>query len=57
MWSQVGTALGNAKRDQLWNHPDQLPTAADIAEPAALIARLNAGGDDLDRELRNLLDG
>ncbi|MEN9753573.1 MAG: hypothetical protein RL670_1264 [Actinomycetota bacterium] len=57
MWSQVGTALGNAKRDQLWNHPDQLPTAADIADPAALIARLNAGGDDLDRELRNLLDG
>ncbi|MEY4981394.1 MAG: hypothetical protein RL174_732 [Actinomycetota bacterium] len=57
MWREIGTALGTAKRDSLWDHPDVLPTLDDIAEPNALIERLrNSSGDDaIDRELRDLL--
>ena len=56
MWAEVGLAVGNSKRDSLWNHPDQLPSAEDIANPQALVARLTGSGDDLDQELRKLLD-
>jgi len=56
MWQLVGQALGNARRDALWDHPDMLPSAADIADPASLIGRLQGGNDDdFDSALRNLL--
>ena len=57
MWREIGAALGHAKRDSLWDHPDVLPTLEDIANPSALIERLrNASTDDaIDRELRDLL--
>lgn len=57
MWRQVGQALGNIARDALWDHPDQLPTLDDIANPDKLVDRLkNASApDDIDRELRDLL--
>ncbi|MEN9752534.1 MAG: hypothetical protein RL670_225 [Actinomycetota bacterium] len=57
LWAAIGDSLGNDKRDALWSHPDQLPTAEDIANPAGLIARIKNGGDDLDQELRKLLEG
>lgn len=58
MWRAITDALGAEQRDHLWSHPDLLPTAQDIADPSELIARLQASGsaDDIDRELRNLLD-
>ena len=58
MWRQITAELGAAARDELWSHPDLMPTAADIADPSALIARLRsetANPDDLDKELRDLL--
>jgi len=56
MWLQVGMSLGASKRDSLWDHPDLLPTAADIANPTGLIERLQGGSDDFDSELRKLLE-
>ena len=55
MWVLLGSALGKAKRDALWDHPDMLPSAADFEDPAALIGRLQGGTDDFDSALRDLL--
>lgn len=58
MWQAVTDAVGTAARDALWSHPDLVPTADDIADPAALIARMTAGApepDDIDRALEDLL--
>lgn len=56
MWQVLTDHLGQAGRDSLWVHPDQLPTAEDIANPQDLLNRLRGGNDDLDQELRKLLD-
>lgn len=42
MWRAVTDAVGTAERDALWDYPDFMPTSADIDDPAALIARLQA---------------
>ena len=42
MWQAVTDAVGVAARDSLWDYPDLMPTAEDIDDPAALIARLEA---------------
>ena len=58
MWQAVTDAVGPAARDALWSHPDVVPTAADVDDPAALIARLTAGApepDDVDRAIEDLL--
>jgi putative hydrolase len=58
LWRVLGERLGSEKRDGLWAHPDLLPTAEDITNPAGLIERLTGGAtgeDDIDRELRKLL--
>ena len=59
LWRQIGAAVGNDRRDALWNHPDLLPTSADIDQPAAFVARLKSElgiGDAMDQALRDLLD-
>ena len=56
MWLEVGTKLGNGKRDSLWDHPDMLPTGSDIENPSDLIARLSSSDDGFDSALRALLD-
>ena len=59
LWRKLGEELGNTVRDSLWDHPDMLPTAADISDPSLLIARLSGdtdGDDQLDQALRDLLD-
>lgn len=58
MWQAVTDAVGSVARDGLWSHPDLVPTADDIADPAALIARMTAVApepDDIDRALEDLL--
>lgn len=56
LWREIGHRLGNERRDALWDHPDLLPTADEIANPELLFTRLVAGGDDnFDQELRDLL--
>ena len=58
MWQAVTDAVGASGRDALWSHPDVMPTAADIDDPAALIARLTGGApepDEVDRAIEDLL--
>ncbi|MEI5583305.1 MULTISPECIES: zinc-dependent metalloprotease [unclassified Agromyces] len=64
MWRAVTEAVGVAERDALWSHPDLLPTAADLDDPAPLAARLAAGGHaageadaEFDQALEALLRG
>ena len=59
MWSAVGQAVGSEGRDALWAHPDLLPTAEDVTDPTALIARLSdpePPRDDLDQAIEDLLN-
>jgi putative hydrolase len=59
MWQQVTDAVGADTRDDLWSHPDLVPTADDITDPSALVARLQAGTpapDDVDKALEDLLN-
>ena len=59
LWREIGHRLGNAKRDAIWDHPDLLPTIAEIENPELLFDRLGvaaANDDEMDRELRKLLD-
>ncbi|ALJ19967.1 zinc-dependent metalloprotease [Microbacterium sp. No. 7] len=64
MWRAVTDAVGPAARDALWDYPDLMPTAEDIDDPAALVARLEARArgeepprDALDDALEELLRG
>lgn len=64
MWQAVTDAVGTAARDALWDYPDLMPTAEDIDDPSALVARLQAVArgdepvaDEFDEALARLLDG
>ncbi len=64
MWRAVTDAVGVAGRDALWDYPDLMPTAEDIDDPAALVARLEARArgeepapDEMDDALAKLLAG
>ncbi len=64
MWRAVTDAVGVAARDALWDYPDLMPTADDIDDPAALVARLEARArgeeparDEMDDALARLLAG
>jgi putative hydrolase len=59
MWQRVTDAVGADGRDALWSHPDLVPTAEDITDPSALVARLQAGApvpDDVDQAIEDLLN-
>lgn len=60
LWAAVTQARGVEGRDALWAHPDLLPAAADLDDPAAFLARtatVGPSGTDWDAELRGLGDG
>ena len=64
MWRAVTNAIGVEARDALWAHPDLLPTAADLDDPSALIARLTGAttaeseaDEEFDQALAQLLRG
>ena len=64
MWQAVTDAVGISSRDSLWDYPDLMPTAEDIDDPSALVARLQAVergeqpvADEFDEALARLLDG
>ncbi|AKE41947.1 putative hydrolase [Corynebacterium kutscheri] len=40
LWSRVTNAVGTQRRDQVWDHPDFLPTAEDITNSAEFIDSL-----------------
>jgi putative hydrolase len=64
LWSAVAEARGVEGRDALWAHPDLLPSAEDLDDPAAFVERTGAGGSggaqdsgtDWDAELRGMND-
>ena len=59
MWQRVTDAVGSDVRDDLWSHPDLVPTGADIDDPSALIARITNGTpepDLLDQAIEDLLN-
>jgi len=59
MWQHVSDELGAEQRDALWSHPDLMPAAADIDDPASLVARLRDGGktpDGIDQAIDALLN-
>lgn len=64
MWRAVTDAVGPAARDALWDYPDLMPSASDVDDPAALVARLEARArgeepvrDEMDDALARLLAG
>jgi putative hydrolase len=60
LWNSVAEAGGTAARDALWAHPDLLPSAADLDDPAGFVARSAGSATDWDAGLRDLdknLDG
>lgn len=54
-WRALTEKLGVEKRDAVWDHPDLLPTAADIENVDGYIARISQGEDQIDQALRDLL--
>ena len=44
LWERLTEAGGIDARDAVWNHPDLMPSAADLDEPASFIDRV-IGGD------------
>jgi putative hydrolase len=59
MWQKISDAVGQDARDALWQHPDVVPTAEDITDPTALLARLTSGEvsrDDVDQAIEDLLN-
>jgi putative hydrolase len=65
LWEKLTDAVGADARDAVWQHPDLLPGAADLDEPAAFIDRA-LGGDttgldqalaDLEKDLKRDSDG
>jgi putative hydrolase len=49
LWKMVGEQHGVKQRDELWSHPDLIPTSEDLDEPVDFSARMSSGQDlDLD---------
>ncbi|MCQ9352088.1 zinc-dependent metalloprotease [Corynebacterium sp. 153RC1] len=48
LWRRVGIAVGTERRDRVWDHPDFMPTADDVANSAEFIDSLldSAEGTD-----------
>ncbi|MGE2720992.1 zinc-dependent metalloprotease [Mycolicibacterium celeriflavum] len=44
LWERLTEAVGADRRDAVWQHPDLLPSAGDLDEPAGFIDRV-IGGD------------
>lgn len=43
LWNLIGEKHGMTKRDELWAHPDLMPTAEDLDAPEEFAERLGAG--------------
>jgi putative hydrolase len=55
LWERLTEAVGSDARDAVWQHPDLLPSAEDLDEPAGFIDRM-IGGDTsgMDQALADL---
>lgn len=54
LWTAVAEAGGVTARDALWAHPDLLPSAEDLDDPAGFVARSASSPSDWDAGLRDL---
>lgn len=57
LWARIGRDGGTAARDAVWEHPDLMPTAADLDDPAGYAARrTEAAGEaaEVDRALAQI---
>ena len=57
LWAEITRAGGPAVRDAVWGHPDLLPTAEDLDDPAGYQMRRDASAEshlDLDRALAEI---
>ena len=57
MWGNLTRTLGSDERDALWSHPDLLPRPDQLANWREWIESRETAGDDIDAELRKLLEG
>jgi putative hydrolase len=58
LWATIADERGQSGRDAVWTHPDLMPTAADLDDPAGYAARQAAAAaesEDLDRALAEIL--
>ena len=58
LWAAIHQELGSTARDELWRHPDTLPTLEDLHNPGGFLQRVAEPprDDDFDQALRDLLD-
>jgi putative hydrolase len=59
LWAAITEQAGPAARDELWRHPDSLPSEADLDSPEQFLERLAhapVSDDAMDKALRDLLD-
>ncbi|MCP1387940.1 zinc-dependent metalloprotease [Corynebacterium sp. TA-R-1] len=56
LWRRIENAVGIKRRDEVWDHPDFLPTAEHLDNPAAFIDTLldDTADSDLDAEFAKL---
>ena len=56
LWRRADNAVGQERRDHVWDHPDFLPTAEHLDNPAAFIDTLldDSTDTDFDEELAKL---
>jgi putative hydrolase len=55
LWERLTDAVGADARDAVWQHPDLLPAADDLDEPASFIDRIIGGDtDDIDQAIADL---
>jgi putative hydrolase len=56
LWQRLTQAVGADARDRVWQHPDLLPSAEDLDQPAAFIDRVIAGDtSDLDSAIEQAI--
>lgn len=61
LWAALRQDGGSERREAPWQHPDMVPTTADLDDPIGFVtgdrAEQSGAEDDFDAELRRLLDG
>ncbi|MGO2051459.1 zinc-dependent metalloprotease [Arthrobacter sp. MYb211] len=60
LWEHLHEERGTEGRDAIWDHPDLMPTAEDLSEPAGFTKRRESAAseyDEFDAALGKLLDG
>jgi putative hydrolase len=57
MWEALTRTIGAEERDSVWSHPDLPPRPEQLADWQQWIDHRGQGSDDIDDELRRMLEG